>query len=189
MSNGRCKDHVSDAIWHHRRFDRAVLPRPLETEKGAPCGRRGMREGGRAAPTGLVVDPTESFSFSVWVVYLSRATLIAPGAEDRAPGKSNRSKPSGAGTFISAQLGLLRHGRRRKGLLRRPVGSRRIVRRAGLVRSENGQGRRPMAPAEQLPGHPATGRSRSGPHSFFGRLLFDQPGFYVRNLAVGELVC
>ena len=71
--------------WLHRRFDRAVLPRPLETEKGAPCGRRGMAEGGRTAPTALVVISTGACSLAAWVLRLVHAILVLPGAEDRAP--------------------------------------------------------------------------------------------------------
>ena len=53
--------------WLHRRFYRAVLPRPLETPKGVPDGRIGMAEGGRAALTWLAENTTCLLSFRVYV--------------------------------------------------------------------------------------------------------------------------
>lgn len=47
-----CTAHERPSNWLHWRLDRRVLPRPLETQKGAPCGRIGMAEGGRDSTNG-----------------------------------------------------------------------------------------------------------------------------------------
>ena len=67
--------------WLHRRFYRVVLPWPLETTGGVPCGRGGWDEGGLAAPTRLTVSLTYLISLVSGVIGFcsSRATFAWTG--------------------------------------------------------------------------------------------------------------
>ena len=58
-----CTARRRPSNWLPRRFYRVRLPRPLETQKGVPCGRTGIAEGGRTAPARLVEKTTWLFSF------------------------------------------------------------------------------------------------------------------------------
>ena len=73
-----------------------VLQRPLETQKGVPCGRVGMAEGGRTAPGRLVENTNRLLSFSVcW--FFSCYTRLT-WAEDRATVGTDPSADPGAKT-------------------------------------------------------------------------------------------